>query len=109
MHGNQQLRTWQARVFAVFVQCAPQPLSAADVIVRLAIDPTSVYVALRTLKIRGQICVAPGHKRRYTVSPGASVPQDGRGKSAASRSNLRKRAPWAARPISVITAHPFRR
>jgi hypothetical protein len=96
-------RTWQARVFAVFLRAAPQPLSPADVILRLNIDSTSVYVALRLLKARGQIYVPPGFKRRYTVTPGAGMPQDGRGKSVASLSNLRKRAPWAARPISVIT------
>lgn len=95
-------RTWQARVFAVFLHCAPRPLTPADVIAHLNIDATSVYVALRALKARGQICLVPGCRRRYTVPPGGCMPEDGRGKTAGSR-NGRKRAPWAAQPISVIT------
>lgn len=94
-------------VYQVIAAARPSPMDATDVLVRLPLEPTSIYTALKHLRAGGFLRYAAGSKRKHELVPGRAMPQDGRGKaggSQAARLRIARLRRIAARPLSQFTA-----
>lgn len=77
------------RVFMVY-NCMKQPLDRKDVMALLNIGDEGLNHAIRRLTDAGKLCAVPGRWGFYQIVPGATMPEDTRGKNPNSHGNRGK-------------------